>query len=72
LGGVVLGGGGLQFSFTNAPAVSFTVLSTTNVALPLNQWQNLGNPTEGPAGQYQFTDPQATSKARQFYILRQP
>ncbi|MDB6019165.1 MAG: hypothetical protein JWR19_3654 [Pedosphaera sp.] len=72
IGGVVMSGSGLQFSFTNAPGVSFTVLSTTNVSLPLNQWQNAGNPTEGPAGQYQFADPQTTNAPQKYYILRQP
>ena len=65
------GGGALQFSFTNAAGVSFTVLGSTNVALPIAQWQNLGHPTESPAGQYQFSDSTATNKAK-FYLLRQP
>lgn len=73
LGGVAYtSGGGSQFSFTNFAGVNFTVLGTTNMALPLSQWQNLGSPTESPAGQYHFTDPQATNKPQQFYILRQP
>jgi hypothetical protein len=68
----VVGNGAFQFSFTNTPGVSFTVLGTTNVALPLSQWQILGSPTEGPAGQYQFTDLLATNKSPQFYLIRQP
>ena len=44
-----IGGGVLQFSFTNAAGASFTILGSTNVALPLAQWQNLGHPTESPA-----------------------
>lgn len=65
------GAGSLQLSFTNAAGVSFTVLGSTNAALPVAQWQNLGHPIESPAGQYQFTDPSATNAAK-FYILRQP
>ena len=73
LGGVAFGGGGLHFTFTNATGASFTVLATTNLALPLTNWTVLvGHPIEGPAGQYQFVDPQATNNAQRFYILRQP
>ena len=61
-----------SFSFTNAAGVSFTVLGTTNLALPVAQWQNLGHPTESPAGSYQFSDPNAATNAAKFYLLRQP
>ena len=64
--------GAFQFGFTNAAAATFTVLSTTNLSLPLGLWQNLGHPTEGPAGQYQFADPQATNDPQRFYYLRHP
>lgn len=72
LGGLSLGAGGFSLSFTNWPGVSFTMLSSTNVALPLGQWQDLGHPTEGPAGQYQFTDSQAGTNSQLYYIIRQP
>ena len=57
-----------QLNFTNTPGASFSVLATTNVALPINQWSNLGTATEVSPGQYQFSDPNATNTA-QFYIL---
>ena len=49
---------GLQFSFGSSPGQSanFNVLSTTNVALPLAQWLNLGHPTEVSFGKYSFLD----------------
>ena len=72
LGGLALGSGGFQLSFTNWPGLIFTLLGTTNVTLPLSQWQNLGQPTEAPAGHYQFTDPQAVTNPQLYYILRQP
>ena len=72
LGGLALSGGALKLSFTNWPGVSFTVWSTTNVTRPLSQWQNLGHPMEGPAGQYQFTDPQAATNSQLYYTVRQP
>jgi hypothetical protein len=60
---------GLQFSFVSAPGAgaNFTVWSTTNLALPLSHWQNLGNPTEVSFGNYYFLDPQATNAPAQFY-----
>jgi len=69
--GIISGGGSVpfQFSFTNTPGASFSVLATTNVALPLNQWSNLGSATEVSPGNYQFSDPNATNAA-QFYILQ--
>jgi hypothetical protein len=72
LGGLAFGDGGFKFSFTNWPGLGFTVWSTTNVTRPLSQWQNLGHPTEGPAGQYQFTDSQAVTNSQLYYTVRQP
>lgn len=72
LSGFLLRGDSFRFSFTNAPGLSYTVLSTTDVALPLSQWQILGHPTEAPAGWYQFTDTQLATNLRVFYRVRQP
>jgi sugar lactone lactonase YvrE len=66
-----LGDGSLQFSFTNLPGASFTILASTNASLPLSNWTWLGAPVEGPAGQYQFTDPAPTNATR-FYIFVSP
>jgi hypothetical protein len=54
--------------------MSFTVLASTNVALPFNQWSNLGTAVESPlgSGQYPFTDPQATNYSRRFYKVTSP
>ena len=64
--------GTLQFTFTNLPGASFTVLTSTNLALPLSKWTSLGAPVENPAGQYQFTDPQATGTGKRFYRVQSP
>jgi hypothetical protein len=75
LGNVVYSSGsGLSFGFTNAPfnSANFSVLSTTNLAAPLNQWLNLGNPTEVSFGAYRFTDPQATNHSQTFYTVVSP
>ncbi|MEI2726285.1 MAG: hypothetical protein V9H26_23060 [Verrucomicrobiota bacterium] len=69
-----LGNGSFQFGFTNGTGLPFTVLTSTNVALPLNLWSNLGPAVETPvsSGQYQFTDPQATSNLIRFYRVSSP
>jgi hypothetical protein len=72
LGGVSLSAGNLEFTFTNTPSLSYTVHGTTNVTLPLNQWQILGHPTESPAGHFQFTDPIPRTNAVRFYTVSQP
>jgi hypothetical protein len=63
-----------QFSFTNAPGLSFSVLATNNVAAPVADWPIIGTAVENPAGsgQYHFTDPNPATNAVLFYILRQP
>ena len=64
--------GHFQFSFTNAPGAPFTVLATTNVSLPLNNWTVLTNATEVAPGQYQFSDPQTTNNPQRYYRVRWP
>jgi hypothetical protein len=61
--------GSFQLAFTNSPGASFSVLSTTNPALPLNNWTVLGGVTEVSPGQFQFTDARTTNSPR-FYLLR--
>ncbi len=66
--------GTFQFSFTNQPGASFTVFTTTNVALPANEWFNLGAVPETPpgSGQFQFTDLEATNHPQRYYRVRTP
>ena len=73
LGGArVLAGGAFQMSFTNVSGLPFTVLGTTNLGLPLSNWDVLGAPIESPPGQYQFTDSQTTNSRSRFYRIRSP
>ncbi|MBC8095864.1 MAG: hypothetical protein H7Y43_08625, partial [Akkermansiaceae bacterium] len=67
-----LGNGSIQFNFTNLTGAGFTVLTATNVALPLSNWTVLGAPIEVSPGQYQFTDAQATNNVQRFYRVRSP
>lgn len=65
-------GGSFQFNFTNATPISFTVLASTNVALPTSNWTVLGAATVLSPGVYQFTDAQATNFPNRFYQVRSP
>ena len=65
-------GAGATLSFTNTPGLSFTVLSTTNVALPLGQWRAAGPAVEGAPGSYTFTDPASLTNSQIFYTIRHP
>jgi hypothetical protein len=66
--------GASQLRFTNLSGLSFTVLFSTNVGLPMSNWTVLGAPSESPPGQYQFTDmnPANVGKPIRFYRVRSP
>jgi fibronectin-binding autotransporter adhesin len=66
------GHGIFQFIFTNAPATDFTVLTSTNLALPLANWIVLGEVLQPVPGQYQFTDAKATTNTLRFYRVISP
>jgi hypothetical protein len=73
LGGLQrLNNGAFQFTFTNLNDANFSVLATTNIALPSTQWFNLGPPTLISNHVYQFTDFGATNTASRFFLLRSP
>ena len=65
-----LGNGQFQFTFTNTPGTTFTVLATTNLALPLTDWVNLGTVSNISPGIYQFTSPLTNSQ--EFYEVIWP
>jgi hypothetical protein len=60
--------GALQFTFRNTPGLGFTVLSTSDLSLPLNAWASAGPASEVSPGHYQFTD--ATAAPTRFYTVR--
>jgi hypothetical protein len=57
---------------TNRSEDTATVLTTTNLLLPLTNWTVLGTVTDSPPGQFQFSDPQATNHPLRFYRVRSP
>ena len=68
----MLTNGVFQFGFTNANlTATFTVLSTTNLEIPLTNWTVIGTATNLSQGVLQFTDLHATNVAR-FYVVRSP
>jgi hypothetical protein len=67
----LLGNGALQFAFTNVAGASFTVVGTTNIVLPINEWEVIGPVIEVAPGQFSFTGPAPTG-SNQFYRVRSP
>jgi hypothetical protein len=68
------GSSAVQFSFTNATGLSFSVLGTNNLTAPTATWPVIGHAVENPSGsgQYQFIDTTPATNGTEFYILRQP
>ena len=71
-GAKTLGNGTFQFTFTNTPGAPFTVLSTTNLALPLTNWTILGTPSNLAPGVFQFTSQSPTNDLQRFYRVSSP
>ena len=67
-----LAAGSIRFAFTNVPGASFTVLTSSNLLLPLASWTVLGAATEFPSGQFQFTDSQVETNPARYYRVRSP
>jgi hypothetical protein len=63
--------GVFQFAFGDTQNTSFTVLSATNLSLPLSNWTVVGSASNIGPDLFQFTDPQATNTQR-FYSVRSP
>ena len=66
----ILSDGSFQFSFINRIGAQFSVLATTDLSLPLNNWMVLGGILETSPGQFTFTDSQAINNPHRFYIIR--
>lgn len=64
--------GSFQLTFSNAPGSAFTLLTSSNVTLPLSNWTVLGPIPQIAPGQFQFNDPQASSNQQRFYRVRWP
>ena len=71
-GARVLPNGGFQFKFSGTPGAAYTVLSTTNLALPTTAWMTAGLAVESPAGQFQFTASPPLGGGPHFFQVRFP
>ena len=63
--------GAFQFGFANTPGTQFTVVTATNMQVPIAKWTPVGGVTEVSPGQFQFNDYQAGNPLR-FYCVRSP
>lgn len=68
----VLSNGAFQFSFTNDPSASLTVLSATDLASPLANWAVLGPATNVSSNLFQFTFEPSTNDPNRFFMIRSP
>jgi hypothetical protein len=58
----------LQFS--GAPGGTYTVLATTNLALPFSNWVEAGSATLTSNGLFQYIDPKTAEYPQRFFVLR--
>ncbi|EEF62513.1 choice-of-anchor Q domain-containing protein [Pedosphaera parvula] len=65
-------GGGLQLQFSGSSGTGYTIVSTTDLTLPLSNWTVLGSAIETTNGEFQFNDTQAMSFPQRSYRVRQP
>jgi len=49
-----------------------SVLTTTNLRIPMNDWTVVGTATQVGNGLYEFTDAQATNAPQQSFRVRWP
>jgi hypothetical protein len=64
-------GSNLLITGTNGVATSgFYVLSTTNVALPLNQWVSIATNSYDGSGNFSVTIPVSVSDKQRFYLIQ--
>jgi hypothetical protein len=64
--------GQFALQFTGNANAGYSVLATTNVALPLADWTVLGSATSLPNNLFQYIDTKATNIPARFYLLRSP
>ncbi len=65
----ILNNGELQLTFNGSPNKTYTVLGTTNLAIPLSNWTVLGTATGNGSGSFQFSAPAVTNYPQQYFII---
>jgi glucuronoarabinoxylan endo-1,4-beta-xylanase len=61
-----------QFSFTGSAPLQYTVLTATNLSLPLSKWIVAGSATNTGSNNYTFSDPVSANQPAQFYRVQGP
>ena len=64
--------GTFQFSFTGSAPLQYTVLTSTNITLPLSNWTVAGLATNTGGNNYTFSVPVAPNQPAQFYQAKVP
>jgi hypothetical protein len=54
------------------PNAPYTVLSATNVALPLSNWVSLATNQFDSSGNFSFTNPVASGELQRYFRIRTP
>ena len=69
----VLANGNFQLTFSGSSGAGYRIWASTNVVFKpvTNTWSNLFGGTFG-SGSVTYTDPQATSLSRRFYVISSP
>jgi hypothetical protein len=62
----------MRLQFSGSANNNYTILASTNLALPFSNWAILGNATLLSNTLYQFIDTQSTNFPARFYMLRSP
>ncbi len=63
--------GNIQVTFTNVTGLNYSILTSTNLAMPVGSWTNLGPPTEMPINDYQYIDTNTTDQGRFYTVILQ-
>jgi hypothetical protein len=58
-----------QFNFTSTPGATFTILATTNLAMPLSNWMNLGTIGSIGTGIFRYNSQPITSSQEFFQVV---
>jgi hypothetical protein len=69
---IMVEGGNVVLSGTNngSAQTHYSVLTSTNVALPLNQWQSLVTNPFNVNGSFSWTNPVVPAEKSRFYLLQ--
>jgi sugar lactone lactonase YvrE len=64
--------GSFQFAFSNNQGATFSVVASTNLLVPLTNWNVVGTATNTAPGLFQFAIPTTNTEPRKFFRVRSP